>query len=109
MSTEPRGEARIVRAVHGTQQIKEDPDFELGLASGLREQYGSERLRLYRADWGAFATWCDAERLDALPADPATVARFLADSGWVVNAWLKEAMRILLDERGLHLPDEKRP
>ena len=38
----------------------------------------AETLRLYRADWRAFATWCDAEGLAALPADPTTVARFLA-------------------------------
>jgi len=38
----------------------------------------AETLRLYRADWHAFASWCDAEQLEALPAAPATVARFLA-------------------------------
>jgi integrase len=46
----------------------------------------AETLRLYRADWGAFASWCDAERLAALPADPATVARFLAASVPSVSA-----------------------
>jgi hypothetical protein len=38
----------------------------------------AETLRLYRADWRAFASWCDAEQLEALPAAPDTVARFLA-------------------------------
>jgi site-specific recombinase XerD len=37
----------------------------------------SETTRLYKADWTAFATWCDEAGLTALPADPATVASFL--------------------------------
>ena len=41
----------------------------------------AETRRAYRHDWHAFATWCDAERPAALPAIPATVARFLAASG----------------------------
>ncbi|MQA28892.1 MAG: N-acetyltransferase [Luteitalea sp.] len=44
MSTEPRVEARIVPAVHGAQEIKPDPDFEVGLASALRDRYGSQGL-----------------------------------------------------------------
>ena len=38
----------------------------------------AETVRLYRADWRAFETWCAAEDLAALPATPDTVARFLA-------------------------------
>jgi len=49
-------------------------------APSRRSPPAAETLRLYRADWGAFVTWCDAERLAALPADPATVARFLQAS-----------------------------
>ena len=37
-----------------------------------------ETMRLYRADWSAFSAWCEAAGLSALPADPATVASFLA-------------------------------
>jgi hypothetical protein len=37
----------------------------------------SETTRLYKADWTAFAAWCEAACLTALPADPATVACFL--------------------------------
>lgn len=34
----------MVPAVHGAQQIKDDPPFELGLASTLRDQYGRQGL-----------------------------------------------------------------
>lgn len=44
MSTEARADSRIVRSVHGTQQIKRDPDFEIDLAAMLREQYGRQGL-----------------------------------------------------------------
>jgi acetyltransferase-like isoleucine patch superfamily enzyme len=44
MSTEPGAAARIVPAVHGTQQIRQDPEFEIGLASTLRDQYGRQGL-----------------------------------------------------------------
>src|SRR6185312_14462844 len=37
----------------------------------------AETTRLYKADWTAFATWCDEAGLAALPAAPATVAGFL--------------------------------
>ena len=36
-----------------------------------------ETIRLYKADWTAFVTWCDDQGLAALPADPPTVAGFL--------------------------------
>lgn len=35
-------------------------------------------LRAYRTDWRAFSTWCDENRLQALPAAPETVALYLA-------------------------------
>ena len=35
-------------------------------------------MRAYRAAWRAFAAWCEAEGHPALPADPLTVADYLA-------------------------------
>ncbi len=35
-------------------------------------------VKAYRADWEAFAEWCEANGLPALPAAPATVALYLA-------------------------------
>jgi hypothetical protein len=34
-------------------------------------------MRLYKTDWTAFATWCEATGLAALPAAPATVPGIL--------------------------------
>ncbi|WP_255512621.1 hypothetical protein [Sphaerospermopsis sp. LEGE 08334] len=32
---------RIVKAVHGSQELKPDPEFELGMADYLRHQYSN--------------------------------------------------------------------
>jgi integrase len=40
-----------------------------------------ETQRLYALDWKTFAAWCQAAGMTALPADPATVAAFLAAAG----------------------------
>jgi acetyltransferase-like isoleucine patch superfamily enzyme len=37
-------ENRIVKAVHGSQELKLDPDYELGLAENLRHQHSREEL-----------------------------------------------------------------
>ena len=42
--------------------------------------------RLYAVDWKAFAAWCQAAGLAALPAAPATVAAFLAEAGETCGA-----------------------
>ncbi|WP_215747860.1 site-specific integrase [Gluconobacter sp. P1C6_b] len=35
-------------------------------------------LRAYRTDWGAFVAWCSAQGVTALPAQPETVAAWIA-------------------------------
>src|SRR2546430_6464542 len=37
-------------------------------------------LRAYESDWRAFTDWCRQHRLAPLPADPRTVALYLADA-----------------------------
>ncbi len=37
-------ESRIVKAVHGLREVKPDPEFEIGLATHLRETYDREGL-----------------------------------------------------------------
>ena len=44
MSDGAEARARTVKAVHGLQTLKPDPQFELGLAEYLRTQYGREAL-----------------------------------------------------------------
>jgi site-specific recombinase XerC len=46
-------------------------------ASVPRPAPPAETTRLYKTDWTAFATWCEAAALTALPAAPATVSSFL--------------------------------
>ena len=46
-------------------------------AAGAR-RLAAATLRLYRADWQVFATWCAAHAQTALPATPASVAAYLA-------------------------------
>ena len=37
-------QSRIVKAVHGSQELKLDPGYEIGLAENLRQQYSNEGL-----------------------------------------------------------------
>ena len=37
-------QSRIVKAVHGSQELKQDPKYEVELASNLRQQYSTEGL-----------------------------------------------------------------
>jgi len=54
-------------------------DAELNAALSFAEQEKSAATRrAYRSDWRMFATWCSARDLEALPAAPETVARFLS-------------------------------
>ena len=51
--------------------------------AGARERYAASALapatrRSYERDWRLFATWCAERGLVAIPAEPATVAAFLA-------------------------------
>ena len=40
MSADER-QGRIVQAVHGRQETRPDPDFEIGLSESLKSSYGS--------------------------------------------------------------------
>jgi acetyltransferase-like isoleucine patch superfamily enzyme len=43
MSTDGR-QGRVVRSVHGRQEVRPDPDFEIGLAESLKSSYGTGGL-----------------------------------------------------------------
>jgi hypothetical protein len=49
--------------------------------AAVPERRAPETARLYAGDWTAFAAWCQAASLPTLPAEPATVAAFLAAAG----------------------------
>ncbi len=44
MSVEKEITSRVIKAVHGLQEVKRDLEFEIGLSDHLREKYGPERL-----------------------------------------------------------------
>lgn len=55
------------------------PASDLALAADYARQALSEAtLRAYRADWEDFSGWCHGRGARALPAEPATVAAYLA-------------------------------
>ena len=49
-----------------------------GVAQSLEAVLSDNTQRTYDAQWRLFASWCDQVGLQALPAEPLTVARYLA-------------------------------
>ncbi len=43
-----------------------------------RQSLSQATLRAYRADWQHFLAWCRTKRLASLPAEPQTLAAYLA-------------------------------
>ena len=77
-------------APHGTAAAMPPAAVSAGTAparrAGLAQVLAPETARLYAMDWKAFAAWCKAADLAALPAAPATVAAFLTEAGKTVGA-----------------------
>lgn len=51
---------------------------DLGVAEALAAVLSDNTRRTYDTQWRIFTGWCDEVRLRSLPADPLTVARYLA-------------------------------
>ena len=49
-----------------------------GVASSLESVLADNTRRTYDAQWRIFTGWCDEVGLTSLPAEPLTVARYLA-------------------------------
>ena len=49
-----------------------------GVADALTSVLSDNTRRVYAAQWRLFTNWCDSVGLGALPAEPLTVARYLA-------------------------------
>ena len=49
-----------------------------GVADALESVLSDNTQRVYAAQWRLFTDWCDSVGLTPLPADPLTVARYLA-------------------------------
>ena len=51
---------------------------DAGVADALKSVLADNTRRVYGAQWRLFNDWCDSVGLRALPAEPLTVARYLA-------------------------------
>src|SRR5215472_1916787 len=62
-------------------QVRVDRLRTLTLAAEefIQASKAANTLRGYRSDWNDFTGWCEAQHLTALPAQPTTVALYLAD------------------------------
>ena len=49
-----------------------------GVASSLESVLSDNTHRVYQTQWRIFTVWCDEVGLASLPAEPLTVARYLA-------------------------------
>ena len=49
-----------------------------GVADALESVLSDNTQRVYAAQWQLFTGWCDEVGLQSMPADPLTVARYLA-------------------------------
>ncbi len=49
-----------------------------GVASALESVLSDNTRRVYQTQWKIFTGWCDEMGLHSLPAEPLTVARYLA-------------------------------
>ena len=49
-----------------------------GVADSLESVLSDNTRRVYGTQWGLFENWCDEMGLTPLPAEPLTVARYLA-------------------------------
>ena len=73
--TTPAG-AHIVP--HEPASLPELAAADRGVASSLEAVLSENTRRTYAAQWRIFDGWCDEVGLQSLPAEPLTVARYLA-------------------------------
>lgn len=71
-----------------------------------RSSVAAETVRGYANDWRSFSAWCDGHGLEALPADPSTLARYLTAQAARLKVATLERHRAAIGEahRRKHLP-----
>ena len=77
--------SRVTTAASSRQIVPESPPSapalraaDQGVADALESVLSDNTQRVYQTQWRLFADWCDKMSLRALPAEPLTVARYLA-------------------------------
>ncbi|MCL4116351.1 UNVERIFIED_CONTAM: hypothetical protein GTU68_007097 [Idotea baltica] len=65
-----------VRAGASPERLAE---LEAKIAGAVRRSRSEATLAAYRSDWSDFETWCESLPLPCLPAEPGTVAAYLAE------------------------------
>ena len=63
---------------HQPASLPELRAADRGVASSLESVLADNTRRVYGTQWRIFQAWCDEVRLASLPAEPLTVARYLA-------------------------------
>jgi site-specific recombinase XerD len=74
----------VVVADTGAALARIAPELEAARAYAA-ESHAPRTREAYRYQWQTFAAWCEARQLEALPAEPATLAAYIAgrtDEGW---------------------------
>lgn len=71
----------VVPLTDGSPATVPDLEAVAARAAGLaRQARAANTIRAYEADWRDFAAWCSTRGLEPLPAAPAVVGLYLADS-----------------------------
>lgn len=63
--------------IYGDQPLAQRTELNDQVRQAIEDARAANTRRAYRADWAHFAGWCEEQGEAALPADPATVARYL--------------------------------
>lgn len=61
------------------QVFVDSPELEGEVRGFVSDAVAENTRRAKASDWKVFTAWCDARHLPSLPAEPATIAAFLAD------------------------------
>ena len=75
MTTNVAGQQVIPRQSPATPELRA---ADQGVADALESVLAGNTRRVYGTQWRIFTGWCDEVGLTSLPAEPLTVARYLA-------------------------------
>ena len=74
----PRPPASLPTLRAADQGVADQGVADQGVADSLEAVLSDNTRGVYQAQWNLFDSWCDEVGLTSLPAEPLTVARYLA-------------------------------